>query len=61
MDVIPVLNDAFKTWTLALGVKDMGFGGKKSVLIDFYSLSAMTKETDVNCGVGKVDYTKNTV
>ena len=61
VDVIPVLNDAFKTWTLALGVKDMGFGGKKSVLIDFYSLSAMTKETDVNCGVGKVDYTKNTV
>lgn len=61
VDVDPVLNDAFETWTLALGVKDMGLGGKKSVSIDFYSLSAMTKDEDVIGGVGEVDYTKNTV
>lgn len=59
--VDPVLGSAFETWTLALGVKDLGTEGKKSVLIDFYSLSAMTKNEDVIGGVGEVDYTKNTV
>lgn len=61
VDVDPVLDNAFETWTLALGVKDLGLGDKKSVSIDFYSLSAMTKDEDVIGGVGEVDYTKNTV